>query len=92
MSMTQHQIAIFEEGFMLVAVDYADIQNYGERTICDAIQEHPWVLEQEIPILIVYQMSDGDIRAFGPAELVEVVSQLDFNDIAWGHVLTLEWE
>lgn len=92
MATTKHRIAIFQEGFILVAIDYDDVQNYGERTICDAIQEHPWIVEQEIPVVIVYQTDDGEIRAFGPSELVDAISEMNFDDIEWGHELTLQWE
>jgi hypothetical protein len=92
MSTSTHDAAIFEEGFMLVAVSSDDIDNYGKRTLWEAIQGHPWVLEQEIPVVIVYHDDDGSIDAYGDSDLVDSVTQMNFDDIVWGHELTLDWE
>ena len=91
MSVSEHDVAIFEEGFMLVAVNFEAVQALGEKTLWEAIQGHPWVVEQGIPLAVVYQMEDGAIRAFGDKDIIGGVSQMNFADITWGHTLTLEW-
>jgi hypothetical protein len=91
MAVSRHAVAIFEEGFMLVAVSLEAVQDYGERTIWRVIQNHDWVARQGIPIVIVYSTDDGDIRLYGDRDIVDLVSDLDFDSIVWGHELTLEW-
>ena len=91
MSTSTHDTAVFEEGFALVRVEESDVHTYGTESLYAMIQEHPWVLEQELPVLIVYPTSQG-MQAYGHDELVEVVMELSFDDIVWGHELTLEWE
>ncbi|HEY1014717.1 MAG TPA: hypothetical protein VGE07_18545 [Herpetosiphonaceae bacterium] len=91
MSTSTHDAALFEEGFALVRVEESDVHTYGAQALFDMIQEHPWVLEQELPVLIVYPTSQG-MQAYGHDELVEAVQQIPFEDITWGHEITLEWE
>jgi hypothetical protein len=91
MSTSTHDTALFEEGFALVRVEESDVNTYGADTLYAMIQEHPWVLEQELPVLIVYPTSQG-MQAYGDEELAETVMEMAFDDIVWGHELTLEWE
>jgi hypothetical protein len=91
MSTSTHDTALFEEGFALVRVEESDVHTYGAEALYDMIQEHPWVLEQELPVLIVYPTSQG-MQAYGDDELAATVMEMAFEDIVWGHELTLEWE
>jgi hypothetical protein len=91
MATSHHQAAIFEEGFVLVAVSPENVADYGEKTMWETIQGHAWVVEQGIPVVIVYRQENGPVRAYGDSELVAIVAQLDFDAIVWGHELTLEW-
>ncbi|MCA1553663.1 MAG: hypothetical protein LC737_04725 [Chloroflexi bacterium] len=91
MATSTHQVALFEEGFMLVGVDKDDIESYGEEEVWDAIQEHPWVIEKGFPVVIVYDDENGEKRAYGDTELVNAVTTMNFDEIQWGHELSLEW-
>ena len=87
---SKHDTALFEEGFALVRVEESDVIEYGAPALYEMIQQHPWVLEQELPIAIVYSISAG-MDAYGDDAIVEAVKQMAFEDIVWGHELTLDW-
>ena len=90
---TIHPTAIFEEGFILVGVDFEDVQDFGEKEIFEAIQNHDWIIKQDIPVIIVYQDEEEDLmRAYGDTDLVEAVTKMTYDDIIWGHELNLEWD
>ncbi len=90
LSTSTHSVAVFEEGFILVGVTEDDIIQNGAPQVWELVQGHPWIVEQEIPVAIVYETAHG-IQAHGSAELVDLVTQMNFADIVWGHELTLEW-
>ena len=91
MPTSTHSMALFEEGFALVEVAERDVHAVGQQTVYEAIQNHPWIIEQELPVVVVFPTSDG-IQAYGDDELVEAVTSMDFDSIVWGHELTLEWD
>lgn len=92
MSTSTHDVAIFEEGFIVVAVSDDDIDEYGEQAVWEAVQGHDWVLEQEIPVVLCYYDDESEsIRGYGDSEIVDALSEMNFDDIVWGHELTLEW-
>ena len=91
MATSTHPVAVFEEGFILVGVVEDDIIQYGAPKLWEMVQNHPFIVERAIPVLIVYETSSG-IQAHGAAELVDLVTQMIFGDIVWGYELQLEWE
>ena len=91
MRTSTHQIALFEEGFMLVVVDWRDVKEHGAEKVWRAIQQHEWVSEQGSRVVIVYQTEDGRMRAYGDRDLVKAVTTMNFRDIDFAHELTLEW-
>jgi len=91
MATTTHPVALFEEGFMLVGVDTDDIETLGEQAVFDLVQNHPWVVEKAIPVVLAFETEDGEMEAFGDQQLVDTVTEMDFDEINWGHELTLEW-
>jgi hypothetical protein len=74
MATTVHQTAVFDEGFILVGVDSDDAKQLGEKQLWELIQGHPWTMEQNIPVVIVYKGENG-MRAYGDAGLVEAIQQ-----------------
>lgn len=90
MSKSKHDVAIFEEGFILVRVSEDDVINRGAPKVWKLVQNHPWIVEQEIPVAIVYEAASG-MQVYGDNEIVEAVTEMDFDEITWGHELTLEW-
>ena len=91
MYITEHDAAVLEEGFVLVRVDDQNVADYGEEAMWEAIQEHPFLVENAIPILIVWFANGKTPMVYGDKDLVNAVDDVDFSDITWGHTLTLEW-
>jgi hypothetical protein len=91
MATTTHPVALFEEGFMLVGVQSADVETLGEQAVYDLVQNHPWVAAKNIPVVLVFENADGEMEAFGDRQLVDAITEMDFEEIAWGHELTLDW-
>lgn len=91
MTVSKHNVALFEEGFILVEVDYEDIQDYGETMIWEAVQDDAWIASQDIPVVIAYEDAEDGIIAYGDDEFVDPVTQMNFDEIVWNHELTLEW-
>ncbi|TMC58684.1 MAG: hypothetical protein E6J26_04845 [Chloroflexi bacterium] len=91
MRTSTHQIAVFEEGFTLVGVDWRDVKERGAEKVWRAIQQHEWVQQQQTRVVIVYQTDDGRMRAYGDRDLVKAVTTMNFREINFGHELTLEW-
>jgi hypothetical protein len=89
-STSTHPVAVFEEGFILVSVTEDDIIEHGAPDLWELVQNHEWILEQEIPVVIVYETSSG-MQAYGDEDLVESVTSMNFEEIVWGHELELEW-
>ncbi len=92
MSVSKHNVAIFEEeGFMLIEVEDEKIQIFGEETVLNIIENHNWVQDQEIPVVIFEQNEDGDTSVYGDEEFFEIVFQLEFSDMAWTQEIALSW-
>ncbi len=91
MRTSTHQIAVFEEGFMLVGVDFADVKDKGADKVWQVIQQHPRIQARDMPVVIVYRGADGKMRAYGERKLVKSVTSMRFRDINFGHEVTLEW-
>ncbi len=91
MRTSTHQIAVFEEGFMLVVVDWRDVKEHGAEKVWRALQQHEWIAERGSRVVIVYRTDDGRMRAYGDRDLVKAVTTMNFQDINFGHELTLEW-
>ncbi len=97
---TEHEVALFEEDgrkFIMVWIDHEDVDTfadtYTEREWQEAIEEHPFVVEQGLPVVIAFEDEDGDPRLFGPSELVDsIANDYDWDSLDWGYSLTLEWE
>ncbi len=93
MSTSTHATAIFEEGFLVVSVSDDDVDYYGEQELWEAIQGHDWIVEQEVPVVLCFYDDETEsIRAYGDKEIVKALSQMNYDEIVWGHELTLEWE
>ncbi len=101
MTTTEHEVAVFEEenGFkyILVWIDHEDVaafaDEYTEKEWQDAIEEHPFVAERNLPVVVAFEDENGEPRLFGPAEYVSKITEdFDWDSIVWGHNLTLEWD
>ncbi len=90
MSTSTHSVAVFEEGFILVDITEDDIIEHGAPETWELVQGHGWIVEQEIPVAIVYQTSSG-LQIYGDEDIVASVTQMSYEDIVWGHELELEW-
>lgn len=98
---TEHEVAVFEEDdgfkFLLVWIDEEDVDTfegtYTEEDWQSAIEQHPFVAERNLPVVIAFEDEDGDPRLYGPTEYVDKISEgFDWDGIQWGHSLTLSWE
>lgn len=98
---TEHEVAVFEREdghkYILVWIDSDDVETFAE-TYTDAqwqesIEQHPFVTERNLPVVIAFEDEDGDPRLFGPAEYVEAISDdFDWDSIKWSYNMTLTWE
>jgi hypothetical protein len=88
---TTHPVAPFDEGFILVGVDPADVKAYGDEEMWRAIQEHEFIQSKGIPVVTVYQDSKGRANYFGDSAIVDSLAKQDFDKIKWTDELTLEW-
>jgi UDP-N-acetyl-D-mannosaminuronic acid transferase (WecB/TagA/CpsF family) len=86
-----HNVAIFEEGFMLVDVNPEDIDDYGVEEMSRSIQEHDFVTPMGKPVVIVYDDAEDEPVYYGDKDLVDALTKVDYDDIDWGNELTLEW-
>jgi len=91
MTVSKHNVAVFEEGFILVEVNYEAIQDYGETMIWEAVQDDEWITAQDLPLVIAYEDEAEGVVAYGDDEFVDAVTQVNFEDVVWSHELTLEW-
>ncbi len=91
MATTTHPVALFEEGFMLVGVQSDDVETLGEQAVYDLVQNHPWVAVKNMPVVLIFETADGEMEAFGDRQLVDAITEMDFDEISWGHELTLDW-
>lgn len=91
MATTTHPVALFEEGFILVGVQSDDVETLGEQAVYDLVQNHPWVAAKNIPVVLIFETADGEMEAFGDRQLVDAITEMDFDEISWGHELTLDW-
>lgn len=98
---TEHEVALFERAdgslFILVWIDADDVntfaETYTEREWQESIEQHPFVVERNLPVVIAFEDSDGDPRLYGPSELVDEVSgDFDWDSIRWQYNLTLNWD
>jgi len=98
---TEHEVAVFEEenGFkyILVWIDHEDVaafaDEYTEKEWQDAIEEHPFVAERNLPVVIAFEDENGEPRLFGPAEYVSKITEdFDWDSIIWGHKMSLDWD
>jgi hypothetical protein len=101
MATTEHETAVFEtvDGtkFLLVWIDDEDFATFpdaDEETFQEAIEEHPFVVERNLPVVVAFEDPDGGSpRVYGPDEYVEIVTnEFDWDEIVWGHELTLTWD
>ena len=100
MTTTEHEVALFEENgtkFIMVWIDNEDVntfaETYTEKEWQDAIEEHPFVAERNLPVVIGFEDENGDPRLFGPAEYVDsIASDYDWDSLNWAYTLTLDWD
>jgi hypothetical protein len=87
---TQHRVAAFQEGFMVVTVERPDVQRFGEMTIFEMIATHDWIVDQGIPVVIAYELEDGSTPVYGDLGIVNALEYVDPDSIPWTS-LQLEW-
>lgn len=101
MTTTEHEVALFEEDdgwkFILVWIDYEDVSTFEEDYTQDewhaAIEQHPFVVQRNMPVVIAFEDENGEPSLFGPEEYVEKITEnFDWDSIVWGYSLTLEWD
>ncbi len=97
---TDHDVAVFkrEDGseYIMVWIGEDATGQFAEEYTAEdwqkAIEEHPFVNDKNLPVVIAFEDKDGKPEVFGPADLVEEVTRdFDWDNITWGHSLTLEW-
>lgn len=86
-----HNVAIFEENFMLVDLAPEDVEEYGVEEMASSITEHDFVAPLGKQVVVVYEDAEGDPIYYGDADLVNSLFKVDYDDIDWGNELTLEW-
>lgn len=98
---TEHEVAVFEREdgskYILVWIDAEDVDTfegtYTEDEWQTSIEQHPFVQERNLPVVIAFEDRDGDPRLYGPSDLVDEVSNdFDWDSIKWGYTLTLNWD
>jgi hypothetical protein len=99
---TEHEVALFENTddgwkFIMVWIDYDDLAafdgDYSEDEWHAAIEQHPFVQERSLPVVIAFEDENGEPRLFGAEEYVDkIADDFDWDSIHWGFTLTLEWE
>ena len=101
MTTTEHEVALFEEEdgwqFILVWIDHDDVEafedDYTDADWHAAIEQHPFIRERNLPVVIAFEDENGDPVLFGPDEYLEKINDnFDWDNIHWGHSVTLEWE
>jgi hypothetical protein len=98
---TEHEVAVFEEEdglqFIMVWIDHEDVEAFKDEYTSDewqtAIQQHPFIKERNLPVVIAFEDEDGDPYLYGPAQYVDTITDdFDWDSIVWGYSVTLEWE
>lgn len=101
MATTEHETAVFEteDGtkFLLVWIDDEDFSTFPDANEDDwqsAIESHPFIEERNLPVVVAFEDPNGGApRVYGPSEYVDIVTgDFDWDDIVWGHELTLTWD
>jgi hypothetical protein len=100
-STTKHEVALFEEDdgwqFILVWIDHEDVETFEEDYTEDdwhaAIEQHPFIRERNLPVVIAFEDEHGEPRLFGEQEYVDkIAGDFDWDSINWGHSVTLQWD
>jgi hypothetical protein len=101
MTTTEHEVAVFEEEdgwkFILIWIDEEDVETfaeeYSEGEWQQAFEEHPFIVERNLPVVIGYDGDNGP-RLFGPAQYVDkITNNFDFDSIKWlDETLTIDWD
>lgn len=98
---TEHEVAVFEEEdgfkFIMVWIDHEDVETFADEYTDDewqtAIEEHPFVKERNLPVVIAFEAEDGEPRLYGERKYVDTITEdFDWDSIKWSYTLTLEWE
>lgn len=98
---TEHEVAVFELDngfkFIMVWIDHEDVETFAEEYTDEewqtAIEEHPFVAERRLPVVIAFEDEDGDPRLYGESKYVDLVNDnFDWDSINWSYKLTLTWE
>ena len=101
MTTTEHEVAVFEQEdgwkFILVWIDHEDVEafegTYTEDEWQTSIEEHPFVQQRNLPVVIAFEDEDGEPRLYGPQEYVDKITEnFDWDSINWGHTMTLNWD
>ena len=69
MTTSKHEVAIIEpegaEPYLLVKVDLADVEDYGEEEVWEFVAESECVTEQQMPVLLFYFDEVGQAHFYG---------------------------
>lgn len=98
---TKHEVAVFEEEdgwqFILVWIDHEDVEAFEDEYTDDdwqtAIEEHPFIKERNLPVVIAFEDENGEPNLYGETKYVDAINDnFDWDNINWGYELTLEWD
>jgi hypothetical protein len=86
-----HDAAVFEEGFMVVAVDPEDIVEFGEEGVWDIVKHQAFLEDRKLPVVIAYVGEHDEVHYYGEDVHIDALKRVPFEDINWGHEITIEW-
>jgi hypothetical protein len=98
---TEHEVAVFEEEdgwqFIMVWIDHEDVEAFeGDYSSDDwqtAIEQHPFIQERNLPVVIAFEDENGEPYLYGESKYVDKINDnFDWDSITWGYSVTLEWE
>ena len=76
---------------ILVHVNEQVVDLYGAIAVWEMIESHPWVVEQDLPVVIAWNLDD-DPKAYSEHnDLMDFVTASSLNEIPWNYQLTLTW-
>jgi hypothetical protein len=79
-----------EPSGLLILVNEAVVDLYGAITVYDIIASNTWVVDQDLPIAIAWNLDDDPKVYSEDEDLVEFVASTSASDIPWDYELTLD--
>ena len=79
-----------ETSGLLILVNETVVDLYGAMAVYEILASNSWVMDQDLPIAIAWNLDD-DPKVYGEDDdLVDFVSSNSISDIPWDYELTLD--